>query len=243
MNTHSRGRRKRGMQADLAALETCICPVCGTKFQASSDSQFCPACMLRRALDAGDEYETSSSEDILEPPAQQVGQRFDHYELIMDEHGRPLELGRGAMGVTYKAFDVNLGCAVTLKLITERHLGDEVARLRFLREARTAASIRHSNVASVFHLGKTGENYFYAMEFVEGETLHSLIKRLGRLEITVALEIVTQVASGLAAVHKQKLVHRDIKPSNIMVRFEDDGTLIVKIIDLGLAKNSHRGNF
>ena len=192
--------------------------------------------MLRRALDAGVEYETSSSEDILEPPAQHVGQRFDHYELIMDEHGRPLELGRGAMGVTYKAFDVNLGCAVTLKLITERHLGDEVARLRFLREARTAASIRHSNVASVFHLGKTGENYFYAMEFVEGETLHSLIKRLGRLEITVALEIVTQVASGLAAVHKQRLVHRDIKPSNIMVRFEDDGTLIVKIIDLGLAR-------
>jgi tetratricopeptide (TPR) repeat protein len=224
------------MHVDLAVLETCICPVCGTKFQASRDSQFCPACMLRRALDAGVEYETSSSEDILTPPAQHLVQRFDHYELVMDEHGQPLELGRGAMGVTYKAFDINLGCAVTLKLITERHLGDEAARLRFLREARTAASIRHANVASVFHLGKTGENYFYAMEFVEGETLQSLIKRLGRLEITVALEIVTQVASGLAAVHKQKLVHRDIKPSNIMVRFEDDGALIVKIIDLGLAR-------
>ena len=222
------------MQVDLAARETCICPACGTKFQASRDSQFCPACMLRRALDAGVEFETS--EDILKPPAQHLVQRFDHYELMMDEHGRPLELGHGAMGVTYKAFDINLGCAVTLKLITERHLRDEAARLRFLREARTAASIRHSNVASVFHLGKTGEHYFYAMEFVEGETLQSLIKRLGRLEVTVALEIVTQVASGLAAVHKQKLVHRDIKPSNIMVRLEDEGAWIVKIIDLGLAK-------
>ena len=234
VNSHSRDRDNRGMQVDLAARETCICPVCGTKFQASRDSQFCPACMLRRALDAGVEFETS--EDILKPPAQHLVQRFDHYELMMDEHGRPLELGRGAMGVTYKAFDINLGCAVTLKLITERHLRDEAARLRFLREARTAASIRHSNVASVFHLGKTGEHYFYAMEFVEGETLQSLIKRLGRLEVTVALEIVTQVASGLAAVHKQKLVHRDIKPSNIMVRLEDEGAWIVKIIDLGLAK-------
>jgi serine/threonine protein kinase len=63
------------------------------------------------------------------------------------------------------------------------------------------------------HLGRTGQNYFYAMEFVEGETLEKLIRRLGRLEVKLALEIATQVADGLAAVHKQKLVHRDIKPS------------------------------
>jgi serine/threonine protein kinase len=71
---------------------------------------------------------------------------------------------------------------VTLKVISEKYLGDESARLRFLREARTAASVRHANVASVFHLGRTGQNYFYAMEFVEGETLENLIKRSGRLE-------------------------------------------------------------
>ena len=135
------------------------------------------------------------------------------------ENGRPLELGRGAMGVTYKAFDVDLRCPVTLKVISEKYLGDESARLRFLREARAAASVRHPNVASVFHLGRTGENYFYAMEFVEGETLQNLIKRSGRLEVNLALEITTQVAAGLAAVHKQKLVHRDIKPSNIMVSY------------------------
>ena len=80
------------------------------------------------------------------------------------------------------------------------------------------------------------ENYFYAMEFVEGETLENLIKRSGRLEVKLALEIVTQVAAGLAAVHKQNLVHRDIKPSNIMVSLEGEGTGTVKIIDLGLAK-------
>ena len=97
------------------------------------------------------------------------------------EDGKPVELGRGAMGVTYKAFDVDLHCPVTLKVISERYLGDESARLRFLREARAAAKLRHSNVASVFHLGRTGSSYFYAMEFVEGETLEKLIKRSGRL--------------------------------------------------------------
>ena len=127
-------------------------------------------------------------------------QRFEHYELVKGEDGKPVELGRGAMGITYKAFDVDLRCPVTLKVISEKYLADEWARLRFLREARAAASVRHPNVASVFHLGRTGENYFYAMEFVEGETLENLIKRSGRLEIKLALEIATQVAAGLAAV-------------------------------------------
>ena len=152
-----------------------------------------------------------------------AAQRFEHYELVTGEDGKPVELGRGAMGVTYKAFDVDLHCPVTLKVISERYLGDESARLRFLREARAAASVRHPNVASVFHLGRTGSSYFYAMEFVEGETLENLIKRSGRLEVKLALEIATQVAAGLAAVHKQNLVHRDIKPSNIMVSLEEGG--------------------
>src|SRR6202048_3294543 len=116
------------------------------------------------------------------------------------------------MGVAYKAFDINVHCPVTLKVISERYLGDESARLRFLREARAAASVRHPNVASVFHLGATGQNYFYTMEFVEGETLQKLIERSGRLEVKLALEVTTQVAAGLSAVHEQNLVHRDIKP-------------------------------
>jgi serine/threonine protein kinase len=128
-------------------------------------------------------------------------QSFENYEVMLDEDGLPIELGRGAMGITYKAFDVDLQCPVTLKVISERYLGDESARFRFLREARAAAKVRHTNVASVFHLGRTGENYFYAMEFVEGETLETLIRRSGRLEIKLALEIATQVAAGLAAVH------------------------------------------
>jgi serine/threonine protein kinase/predicted ATPase len=178
----------------------------------------------------------SSFEEPVKPTSDQPARRFDHYELVAGEDGKPVELGRGAMGITYKAFDINLRCPVTLKVISERYLGDESARLRFLREARAAASVRHPNVASVFHLGRTDQNYFYAMEFVEGETLARFIKRSGRLEVKLALEIISQVAAGLEAVHEQKLVHRDIKPTNIMVRLKDDGRITAKIIDLGLAK-------
>ena len=212
------------------------CPSCGNEF--SGAMKFCPVCMLRNALPGGVESgESSASEDTLKPTtSDQADQRFDHYELVTGEGGKPVELGRGAMGVTYKAFDINLRCSVTLKVISERYLGEKSAHLRFLREARAAASVRHPNVASVFHLGRTGDNYFYAMEFVEGETLGNLIKRSGRLEAKLALEIATQVAAGLAAVHEQNLVHRDIKPTNIMVRVKEEGSVTAKIIDLGLAK-------
>src|SRR5262249_44151833 len=158
----------------------------------------------------GIESGESSFQEATQPTSDQPPKRFEHYELVTGEDGKPVELGRGAMGVTYKAFDVDLHCPVTLKVISERYLGEKSAQLRFLREARAAASVRHPNVAWVLHLGRTGQNYFYAMEFVEGETLEKLIKHSGRLEAKLALEIATQVAAGLAAVHKQKLVHRDI---------------------------------
>ena len=211
-----------------------ICPSCGNEF--SGAMEFCPVCMLRQGLARGVEFGVSATEGTLKPIPTQPAQRFDHYELVTGEDGKPVELGRGAMGVTHKAFDVDLHCPVTLKVISEKYLGDESARLRFLREARAAAKVRHTNVASVLHLGRTGSGYFYAMEFVEGETLEHLIKRSGHLEVKLALEITTQVASGLAAVHEQHLVHRDIKPSNIMVKLKEEGGVTAKIIDLGLAK-------
>src|SRR5215470_10676016 len=215
--------------------DTRTCLVCGTQFPRSKE--FCPICILREAMDE----QIKPAKTFLKgaPPnrsGRRLSHRFEHYELITDQDGKPVELGRGAMGVTYKGLDVDLRCPVTLKVISEQFLGDESARLRFLREARAAARIRHSNVASVLHLGRTGSRYFYAMEFVEGETLENLIKRSGRLDLRLALEIVAQVAAGLAAVHKQNLVHRDIKPSNIMVKLEGGGALTAKIIDLGLAK-------
>jgi predicted ATPase len=211
-----------------------VCPSCGKEF--SRAVEFCPICMLREALAGGAECSESIAEDPFVCASEHMTQRFEHYELTKSKDGKLIELGRGAMGVTYKAFDVDLRYYVTLKVISAKYLGDEAAHLRFLREARAAASVRHPNVASVFHLGRSAEGYFYAMEFVEGETLENLIKRSGRLQVKLALEIATQVAAGLAAVHKQKLVHRDIKPTNIMVSLEEGGALTAKIIDLGLAK-------
>src|ERR1700746_1794348 len=201
------------------------CSVCGTEF--SANMEFCPVCVLRRGLDEPPESDESSLEKAsVESSPALPAHRFEHYELVKGEDGKPIELGRGAMGVTYKAFDVDLHCPVTLKVISEKYLGEESAQHRFLREARAAASVRHQNVASVFHLGRIGSSYFYAMEFVEGETLEHLIRRSAGVEVKSALEIVAQVAAGLAAVHEQNLVHRDIKPSNIMARLKDDGTFM-----------------
>src|SRR6516165_1109481 len=219
-----------------------VCPSCGMKLPPFRPAERCPVCQLRGALDAEEESAlvTVGVGPITEGPDRGASalspNRLDHYELSTHNDGTPVELGHGAMGVTYRAIDINLRCSVALKVIHARFLSDESARVRFVREARAAARLRHPNVASVFHLGRTGENYFYAMEFVEGETLQSLLKRCGRLETRLALEIAAQVAAGLAALHKQKLVHRDIKPSNIMVSEGDANNVTAKIIDLGLAK-------
>src|SRR5258708_4529534 len=93
------------------------------------------------------------------------------FSIARREDGTCLELGRGAMGITYKATDTQLGRIVALKVINATYLGDPIARQRFLAEARAAAQLHHSNVAGVYHLRAEGEDIFYAMEFVEGETL------------------------------------------------------------------------
>jgi len=122
------------------------CPTCGSELTGAME--FCPVCMLRKGLAGGvASGESSVSEDTLKLTPDQPAQRFEHYELVTGEDGNPVELGRGAMGVTYKAFDVDLRCPVTLKVISERYLGDESARLRFVREARAAASVCHPNEA------------------------------------------------------------------------------------------------
>jgi serine/threonine protein kinase len=207
------------------------CPVCGTLFPDNSES--CPVCALQGAL--GDEKTVSQSVGPTLSPSEF---RFEHYEVLTRDDGTPLELGRGAMGVTYKALDVNLRYAVALKVINARFIGDESARRRFVREARAAASVRHPNIASVFHLGKSGDSYFYAMEFVDGESLDKVIRRSSRLDPSTALKVTALVAAGLEAIDQQNLVHRDIKPSNIMVSLRGDNIANAKIIDLGLAKGT-----
>jgi serine/threonine protein kinase/TPR repeat protein len=164
-----------------------------------------------------------------------TAERYQQYELLRREDGSLWELGRGAMGITYKAYDTNLRFAVALKIINSAYLDSDTARQRFLREARAAAALRHPNVASVFNLGTDQENYFYVMEFIDGETLEARVKRNGPLKPAEALNIALQVARALGVAAKQQLVHRDLKPTNLML-VDEEGELTVKVIDFGLAK-------
>jgi len=163
--------------------------------------------------------------------------RFDHYEVLTRDDGSLFELGRGAMGVTYKAMDTNLRIPVCLKVIAASHLHSEIARQRFIREARSAARLQNANVAAVYHLGQSSDTWFYAMEFIDGDTVDALIKRGGRLPPKLALEIVDQVAKAFGAAEPHGLVHRDIKPANLMV-VRDGENVLVKVIDFGLAKST-----
>ena len=122
------------------------CLACGAEF--SGAMKFCPVCILRQALDAEGDSGEPALEGEVEPETGPLLHRFEHYELVTGEDGNPIELGRGAMGVTYKALDVDLRCAVTLKVISERYLGDESARLRFLREAGASKPRRISQPKS-----------------------------------------------------------------------------------------------
>src|SRR6516162_8026768 len=168
-----------------------------------------------------------------------ASESYQHYEVLRRDDGSLWELGRGAMGITYKAYDTNLRCPVALKVINNAYLTSEVARQRFLREARAAAALRHQNVASVFHLGTDHECYFYAMEFIDGETVDAFMKRKGLLGAAEALAITLQVSRALAAAAKQQLVHRDLKPANLML-VDEEGEKVVKVIDFGLAKSVKR---
>ncbi len=217
------------------------CPKCGTKIPGSRPSDRCPVCQLRGALEAETESDVKNASGhagVLSPESapMALSTGFDHYELLLSENGTPIELGRGAMGVTYKAFDTNLRCPVALKVINARYLDSEAARRRFVREARSAAQIRHPNVASVFHLGTKGRDYFYAMEFVDGESLDAWIKRHGRFNVPLALDITGQVAAALRAAQKEQIVHRDIKPANLMFNLGEERGVHVKVIDFGLAR-------
>jgi serine/threonine protein kinase/TPR repeat protein len=163
------------------------------------------------------------------------GPRFLHFQIEVSDSGSPMVLGRGNMGVTYKAWDVNLHAPVALKVIAPELLADPIARDRFLREARTAAALRHPNVAAVVFLGESEGEVFYAMEFVEGHTVQEEITRGGPISPARALSILDGASRALVGAHRAGLVHRDIKPSNIMIA-ESDGEIAVKLIDFGLAK-------
>ena len=224
-----------------------VCPTCGIRLDDKAASEFCPVCLLRMAFECGDDHQTKLSQnrdDLIQAEHSESSipeaarREYDHFRIEVKEDGTLFELGRGAMGVTYKALDINLHRFVALKVISPRCVSDDSTRQRFVREARAAASLRHEHIASVYHLGSTGSNYFYSMEFVEGQTLEQILRSSGRLPKGLALEITSQAAAALAAAHQHQLVHRDIKPANLIISFDEKNRPTLKVIDFGLVKVS-----
>ena len=231
--------------------KTPACEQCGAPLLASAWEEGCLNCLLSTGI----EGEVAAGDF---GPNEAKTRFYQHYEILARADGSFWELGRGAMGITYKARDTSLDTSVALKVINFRFSTRPEARRRFLHEAQAAAQLRHPNVASVFHFGTNGiteegsqGDCFYAMEFVEGESLESRVQRTGPLAPVLALEMALQIARALAAAEQRGLVHRDLKPSNIMLATEEEeaaaakaaskfhvGTW-VKVIDFGLAKINH----
>jgi serine/threonine-protein kinase len=209
-----------------AASVAATCSVCGEPLNTRGE---CLACLLRAALEKAT-VESAATGSIV----------FGDFEIDRCEDGSPWELGRGAMGVTYLATDRVLRRKVALKVIevpaTMRGLHE--LHQRFLREARSAASLRHPNVAAVYQFGGSpdGRHRYYAMELVEGETLETRVRRDGPLNARLVLEIAIQITRALMAAAAHGLIHRDLKPGNIMLTRSDTADLEAKVIDFGLAK-------
>jgi Protein kinase domain len=140
-------------------------------------------------------------------------------------------LGRGGMGEVYKAEDLKLNQTVALKFLPEHFAEDLTAHERFFSEVRTARQVSHPNVCRVFDIGEVDGSQFLSMEFIDGDDLSSLLRRIGRLPPDKALEIARQLCSGLHAVHQAGILHRDFKPANVMI----DGRGKARITDFGVA--------
>jgi serine/threonine protein kinase/Tfp pilus assembly protein PilF len=243
-----------------AAPEVSTCPNCGGVLEETPGGGLgCMSCLLRAGVGSEEEVAQDSNQNAFEGSV-----RFGVYEIDCHPDGSLYELGRGAMGVTYRATDTSLQRKVALKIIkidiAERNTD---ARERFMREARAAAALRHENVATIHQFGmrlETG-HYFYTMELIEGENLEERVRRAGPLDARTTIGIAQQVTSALVAAEKHGLVHRDLKPANLMLVNADDpkvmksdqaqskrgrlralrksGIPVVKIIDFGLAKAFH----
>ena len=225
-----------------------ICETCGSPIDTTSAGDLgCIACLIGTGLDA----EAELTDTAFASAPDQLGA----YTIEHHADGSAWELGRGAMGVTYRAIDKALDRPVALKIInTDRGSHSAEARERFMREARAAAALRHPNVATVYQFGvreETGQ-FFYAMELVEGETLEERVRRLGPLDVLTTIDIALQVTAALEAAEERGLVHRDLKPGNLMLVSQDNALVgtdrrpvrrtsqrdvpTIKIIDFGVAK-------
>ncbi len=157
-----------------------------------------------------------------------VGKTILHYQVLK-------EIGKGGMGVVYKALDTKLNRTVAIKALAADLIGDEKARKRFLREARAASAIDHPNICTVYEINESEGHLFFVMQYVDGKTLKKHIG--GRpMPLDQAMDFSLQLVDALAEAHHQHVLHRDIKSSNVMLNERSQ----VKILDFGLAKLTHQ---
>ncbi|HEY6985855.1 MAG TPA: serine/threonine-protein kinase [Rhodanobacteraceae bacterium] len=154
--------------------------------------------------------------------------RLGHYDIVA-------ELGRGGMGVVYKGHESSLNRYVAIKVLADSLAHDEAVKERFLREARSMAALNDPHIIQIYFIGDDEGQTYFVMEFVEGESLGSMLKREGKLSVEQSAKVIQQTAMGLATAHDRGVVHRDIKPGNLMITSR--GT--VKIADFGIALSNH----
>jgi serine/threonine-protein kinase len=213
------------------------CPTCAA--EVPGDGRFCSSCGAR--LDSSPAADTQTSTPSVTEHNREQGAVSSHPSLdrsrfvpgtILDKRYRIVGLlGRGGMGEVYRADDLKLGQPVALKFLSEGLERDEQRLSRFLNEVRTARQVTHSNVCRVFDIDEVDGHHYLSMEYVDGEDLASLLRRIGRLPKNKAMQIGRQLCAGIQAAHQQGILHRDLKPANVMI----DGRGQVKITDFGLA--------
>lgn len=198
------------------------CPDCGNQLPEGSLRDLCPSCLLKQAF-ASRTFEESGKSAEPPPPPEEIADRFPQFEITEC-------LGRGGMGVVYKARQKSLNRWVAIKILAPEKVGEEAFAERFVREAQTLAQLNHPNIVTVFDYGDTEGLYYIVMEFVDGVNLRDLLAD-GQMKAEEALAIVPPVCEALQFAHDKGIVHRDIKPENLLV--DRDGR--VKIADFGIA--------
>ena len=159
------------------------------------------------------------------------GGRFTPGQILAERYRIVALAGRGGMGEVFRAEDLTLGQIVAMKFLPQRLSQDAAALSRFHAEVRNARQVSHPNVCRVFDIGEAEGTLFLTMEYVDGEDLASVVRRIGRLSPDKATEIARQICAGLAAAHERGVIHRDLKPANVML----DGAGKIRITDFGLA--------
>lgn len=207
------------------------CPICDAALEPSTGAVARPD---DATVDGGESLLTSEAATV--PVGAAPSTAIDHGRfvpgtIIQNRYRIVGRIGSGGMGEVYRADDLTLEQTVALKFLPEDLAKDEKRLARFLSEVRIARQVAHANVCRVYDIGDFEGQTFLSMEFVDGEDLASLLRRIGRLPRDKAIEIARQLCSGLAAAHERGVLHRDLKPMNIMV----DGRGHARITDFGLA--------